>query len=90
MSLFNSEYNKKRNQFEQGVTMIRNRNNNFFLNAKKESSIYDLTDIASYFNVYEVAGNPELVFRANSGLPDTIKQAVTDLFNSVFAEEIHP
>ena len=90
MTLFDSEYNKKRNHFEQGVTMIRNKNNNFFLNAKKESSIYDLTDIASYYNIYEVAGGLELVFRPNTNLPANIKQAVTDLFNSVFEPQKLP
>ncbi len=90
MNLFNSEYNKKRNQFEQGVTMIRNRNNNFFLNAKKESSIYDLTDIASYYSIYEGAGSTELVFRANSGLPESIMKDVTALFNRVFEREVLP
>jgi hypothetical protein len=84
MNLFNPEYNKKRNLFDQGVTMIRNKNNNFFLNAKNEKSIYDLTDIGSYYSIYETGGEPSIIFREGSGLPDRIKGDVQELFDRVW------
>lgn len=87
MNLFNPEYNKKRNQFDQGIGIIRNRNNNFFLNIKKHNSIYDLSDIKSYYSIYETGGAPELQFRNNSGLPDRIKGDIQELFDRVWKVE---
>lgn len=84
MNLFNADYNKKKNAFEQGITRIRNKNNNFFLNASSKNTIYDLSDIKSYYNIYEIGNTQELSFRDNSGLPDRIKQDVQDLFNSIW------
>ncbi len=84
MNIFNPDYNKKRNLFTEGVKMIRNKNNNFFLNAKNEKSIYDLTDITSYYSMYEVGEKPSLEFRNNSGLPENIKTQIQELFNNIW------
>lgn len=85
MNIFNPEYNKKQNLFTEGIKMIRNRNNNFFLNARNDKSIYDLTDIGSYFTLYETTGNPLLVFRENSGLPEKIRTDVQALFDKTWS-----
>ncbi len=85
MNLFNSDYNKKQNTFEEGITSIRRKNNFFFLNARGGRSIYDLSDIKSYYELYETGGLPQLNFRNNSGLPDTIKNDIQDLFDRIWA-----
>jgi hypothetical protein len=86
MYIFNPAYNKKRNLFAEGMKMIRNKNNNFFLNAKNEKSIYDLTDIDSYYTVYEIGEKPSIVFRDNSGLPEKIRIDIVTLFEQVWKD----
>lgn len=84
MNLFNSEYNKKRNAFEEGIVSISRKNKFFFLNVIAGKSIYDLQDIKSYYTVYETGGQPELNFRSNSGLPEAIKNDIQSLFDKVW------
>ncbi|HYD22908.1 MAG TPA: hypothetical protein VEB40_15600 [Flavipsychrobacter sp.] len=88
MVLFNSEYNKKKNAFEEGIVSIRRRNNFFFLNTRSGKSIYDLSDIRSYFTLYETMGQPQLSFRINSGLPDQIKDDIQALFDSIWTPDV--
>lgn len=87
MNLFSAEYNKRINTFEQGVSRIRNKNNNFFENTRNKSSIYDLTDIKSYFSIEFVGEVPSIRFKNSDALPPTIKNDLVQLFNSVWNSE---
>lgn len=84
MFLYDSEYNKRKNQFEEGIRLIRKRNNRFFLNTRQGNSMYDPADIHSYFTIYEYSGQPELSFRANGGLPEPIMQDIQALFQTIW------
>ncbi len=85
MNLFSSEYNKRINMFEQGVNRIRNKNNNFFENTKNKNSIYDLSDIKSYFTVDFNGETPAIRFKTSNALPQSIKDDLVALFNIVWA-----
>jgi hypothetical protein len=84
MNLFSSEYNKRINIFEQGVNRIRNKNNNFFENTRNKNSIYDLSDIKSYFSVDFAGDIPAIRFKNSDALPSTIKNDLVELFNKVW------
>jgi hypothetical protein len=84
MNPFSAEYNKKNNMFEQGISRIRNKNNNFFENTRLIKSIYNLADIKSYFVVTPTPAGPVLQFRKNNPLPAAIEKDITTLFNSIW------
>ncbi len=84
MNLFSSEYNKRINLFEQGVSRIRNKNNNFFENTRNKSSIYDLKDIKSYFSLDFGGETPLIQFRQTNALPQAIQDDLVALFQRVW------
>jgi hypothetical protein len=84
MELYSSEFNKRKNRFDQVLTRIRNKNSNFFLNADTASSVADLSDIKSYFSI-EIAGDAvSLNFRKNVLLPERIQTEIQHNFNSIW------
>lgn len=81
---YSPEENKKRNHFTEGITRIKNMNNNYFLNVRSNNSIYDVSDITSYFMIEPSESGCTIRFRQNTRLPEAIRQDIEKLFYSIW------
>ncbi|MBS1780183.1 MAG: hypothetical protein JST70_12700 [Bacteroidetes bacterium] len=89
MQIYDSEYNKKQRQFEEGINSIKRKNNYFFKNQIYKTTIYDLTDIKSYFEVTPTPASslPMLEFNTKSPLPQEIENDIRELFARIWVAE---
>jgi hypothetical protein len=84
MNPFSPEYNKKNNEFMQGISRIRNKNNNFFENTRHVKSIHNLADINTYFTIVPGMEQSGISFRKTNPLPAAIEAEIQSLFDRVW------